>query len=61
MIRKDHGELVCECDGCGTEKYGGTLNFQMFVEDIKDEGWKIRKDNGEWCHYCESCVEEMNE
>lgn len=59
MIRKDKGELVAECNECGEEEYAGTLDFADFIADLKDKGWKIRKDDeaGEWTHTCASCAE----
>lgn len=56
-IRTDGGELVCECNECGSEVYGGTLNFREFVADLKDQGWKIGKDEDGWSHTCPDCQE----
>lgn len=36
MIRKEHGELIAECNECGEEFEGGTLDFQEFIADLKD-------------------------
>lgn len=56
MIRRDHGELACECNECGEEYYGGTLDdFREFVEELKSAGWLIRKDGDEWQHICDEC------
>ena len=45
-----------ECDECGHELYGGTFEFREFVDTIKQDGWKIRKDeSGEWTHTCPEC------
>lgn len=60
MIRTVKGELIAECDECGEEHPGGTLEFLDFIADLKDCEWKIRKDDesGEWTHTCPACSEE---
>lgn len=55
MIRKDKGEYVCTCDECGDKNYGGTLEFHDFVQQLKEDGWRIRKDEDEWQHFCPEC------
>jgi len=35
--------LAAFCDECGELKYGGTLEFGEFIDDLKADGWKIRK------------------
>ncbi len=59
MIRKEDGELICECE-CGETFPGGTEdNFRTFVQHVRDAGWKIRKDeDGTWLHICPGCQEE---
>ena len=58
MIRKVKGEYVCECDACGEEAYGGTLeDFREFVEEIKAQGWRARKEDDSWLHRCPDCAE----
>ena len=64
MIRRQRGELVAECDGCGAEFPGGCQDdFREFIQDIKDAGWRIVRGededgegNGSWEHYCEDCA-----
>lgn len=58
MIKTDRrGEHVATCDECGGEEAGGTREFREFVSDLKDMGWKIRKDeDGNWTHECPDCV-----
>jgi hypothetical protein len=56
MIRNVKGELVCECDDCGSEVYGGTLDFMPFVHDLKQQGWQIKRDDtSQWQHFCPDC------
>lgn len=58
MIRNNKGEFVAECSECGAETYGGTEDdFRAFVEQIKEEGWKVRKDGEDWLHICPDCQE----
>jgi hypothetical protein len=57
MIRRDSGELMAECDDCGSPEYAGTLEFREFVDELKAMGWKIRKDGEEWTHTCPTCLE----
>jgi hypothetical protein len=56
MIRRDKGEMVCECDDCGHTTEGvivGVTDFHEFVRELKDHGWTVRKDeDDEWRHYC---------
>lgn len=48
-----------ECDYCSyCEEFDGT--FREIVESMKNEGWIMLKDDGEWMHKCPSCVEEEN-
>lgn len=62
-IRKVKDEFVAECNDCGTEEYGGTIDiksqsgFREFVQLLKDQGWRIKKDDDsdEWKHYCPEC------
>lgn len=58
MIHTDRdGELVCECNECGSEHYGGCLEFGEFVTDLKEQGWRIRKEEDEFIHLCPDCQE----
>ena len=57
MIRTVNGEHVCECNECGEEAYGGTADFREFVDDLKEDGWRIRKADDGWEHQCPSCSE----
>lgn len=60
MIRRVRGEMVCECDGCGEEVFGGTEEFDQFWLRLRSEGWRARKDreSGEWSHQCPDCARE---
>ncbi len=56
MRGSEKTELCCECDGCGQEVFGGTLSFQEFIQDLKGQGWKMRKDEETWEHFCPDCA-----
>jgi hypothetical protein len=59
MIRTIRGEFVATCTECGEEHFGGTQeDFRAFVEELKAEGWKIRKEGDTWEHICPECSEE---
>lgn len=53
-IRTVNEELICTCENCGAEHFGGTLEFTAFVAELKQEGWRMKKDryNDQWEHYC---------
>ncbi len=59
-IRRERGEIVAECNECGAEYPGGTLEWGQFIMDLKDEGWRFRKVNDEWEHRCPDCVGERS-
>lgn len=56
MIHREDGELVAECNECGIEEFGGTLDFKEFVQQLKDTDWKIRKTDEGWEHVCPDCA-----
>lgn len=55
--RKDHneGEIVFGCDNC-TETYDTEdTDFPTALRRVKNEGWKVKKESGDWVHYCPNC------
>lgn len=59
------GEKVFECDDCGEEIFSGTLEFQAFLADAKQQGWTIELDKKEstpdkrvYNHFCPVCSDE---
>jgi len=57
MIHREGGELVAECTECGAEFAGGVMDdFHAFIADLKEEGWKIRKNGDDWDHVCPDCL-----
>lgn len=44
------------CDECSHEEECDTADFMKALEQIKNEGWKVRKLGNSWNHYCgETC------
>lgn len=57
-IHREKRILVCECDSCGADTCDLIVNvtdWHKFIEELKDAGWKITKDDDEWKHECEDC------
>lgn len=45
------------CDGCG-HGFGKSFDaddFDVMIDEAKKAGWKIRKEDEGWAHYCPSC------
>lgn len=58
MIEKDEevGAMVFRCDHCTNMSDDYSLaNFQAAVDDIREQGWKVKRDEraeGGWTHKC---------
>lgn len=57
MIKPIYGKRQKEvtCDNCGTGFEAE--DFDAAKEIMRDEGWKTKKVDGAFCHYCPDCVE----
>lgn len=61
MVTTENGEFVMRCNECGDEAFGGTLDpkslddFRTFVREQRVKGWKARKVEEVWEHYCKDC------
>ena len=54
MITEEYGQFQIECDECG--KYvPGFDTFEDALDYAKENGWKIKKVNGEWWNDCQDC------
>ena len=57
--------IYCDTKGCNFEQefegFDGEVDFYGAIDEAKKSGWKIRKIDGEWHHYCPSCIEEEKE
>ena len=61
MIEGSNGEWTMFCDqpGCDGElEYCGDeySSFSDFIQDAKDDNWRISKQGGEWKHTCPECA-----
>lgn len=43
-----------ECDNCG-EKLDLSMSWSEIITYIKNEGWRIKKVDKYWEHYCNVC------
>lgn len=56
-IERYRGQSQITCDDCG-ESQPRTYEadeFDVMVADAKRDGWRMQKEDGEWCHYCPDC------
>lgn len=53
-IFKNKKQVVCDNCGEGFE----CDSWEEAQEEMKSQGWKTKKLNGEWVNYCKECVEE---
>ena len=59
MIEQIYGELYVTCDCCGRELDGIFDDFDEALTSMKANGWKYRKIDDDWYHYCPECAPEM--
>jgi len=57
MIEKNWPEdgYIAYCDGCSMDYEDDAEEFMEIVAAIKAAGWLIKKEGGEWAHYCQEC------
>ena len=66
IARNASRDLVAECSDCGvtTEtEIVAVKDWSEFMREIKDLGWRIRKDPNdadEWLHHCPDCAAEID-
>ena len=58
MIETWQGKRRICCDSCPTEIVDSAPNFYDTIENIKDDGWKLRQVGKIWKHFCPACVAE---
>jgi len=62
MLDRDGSTFVASCDFCCSESLDiGEHDFLEAVAWLKEQGWKIFKQNGEWHHKGPDCIAEENE
>lgn len=56
MIDTIHKKKALICDNCGdgAEKFESWQDLQDY---IRENGWKAKRVDGEWVHYCNVCRE----
>jgi hypothetical protein len=54
MIKEHSGEFHATCNGpgCGVTVSADAVDFKDFIAYIKSQGWKIKKVNDNWEHFC---------
>jgi hypothetical protein len=60
-IDRQHGKIIMECDECTETKEGDGIDFHVFIEEAKKEGWAVSKILQEWQHICPGCLRSMAE
>ena len=43
------------CDSCDKEESFTDVYWQEMIDELKSLGWKIKKQKGDWLHFCEDC------
>lgn len=57
MIQKQEGLFVVHCDECTEYLETGCDDFHDAIQYLKDEQWRISKDeDDEWIHLCTECA-----
>lgn len=59
-VQSYRGHHGVTCDSCSesTEEFD---SFDEAIQAIKDLGWKISREQGEWTHTCAGCLEKPQE
>ena len=55
MIIKEYGKYIVYCDGCDETLIEG-VSWKEAIEAVKQNDWKAEKVDGEWEHYCPTCL-----
>lgn len=55
-VDRQKGNVVFECDACNETLETKTSNFSAAMNLLHHEGWKARREDGEWVHYCDKCI-----
>ena len=58
MISKNEGfdNFTVFCDHCSYDELMDEESFYSVIDQMKEDGWRISKVDGEWDHKCPSCV-----
>jgi hypothetical protein len=50
--------IICDMPACGTENTYNADSWQDFIDQAKEDGWKIKRNGDEWEHFCPDCAQE---
>lgn len=56
-VERNGGALTFCCDNCGEVNDTGERDWNAALEEVKGEGWTIRKRGDDWQHFCPDCQE----
>lgn len=51
-----HGEVVFTCDSCPEDLSSTETNFEQALVILREAGWALRRQHGEWTHECPDCA-----
>ncbi|MBI1620034.1 hypothetical protein [Aquamicrobium zhengzhouense] len=61
MIVKEYGAEKIVCDSCDvTEVPLDGADFNATIAEMKAEGWRITRPEGQWHHECLQCVKDTS-
>lgn len=57
MIERNYygAPINVHCDSCSKAVEMGTRNFAQALTIIKDAGWRVRRIDNGWFHFCRDC------
>ena len=57
----DDFDVFCDEKGCDvSENYDVDGNWEELISQMKSDGWRISKQNGEWFHTCPDCASDRS-
>lgn len=57
MIITEYGTQKCVCDSCDSNEHLIADDFNDEIAQMKEDGWKITRPEGQWHHECPRCVQ----
>ena len=51
-IDRDFEDCSVTCDMCGKTKTVDSMDYSDINEELRSEGWIIKKIDGEWLEFC---------
>lgn len=60
---RDFNTFDVACDRCpnSATTIDTDGDWHAMIAELKDEGWRIQKDDDDWIHICPGCVEAESE